>query len=221
MTYLAGLDAHTVVWIAPNFREPHLSAVHWLNENTAEGFSFFAVKLRVVRIGDSPVAPIFEIAAQPDGWTRSLAEKRKVAEGKQDPSSDLRMEFWKTYAEQHPDAAQNGVLPKRGWNAYFSLADGAVRVSIWIGEQQGGIYVGGRHGDKLSALERLSEKGPDLAKALGSQWYGDNAQGHVLGDRIELTYKDPSNWPGLIRWMEQKRKAYIAALGGVLGGTEA
>lgn len=54
MTYLAGLDAHTVVWIAPAFREPHLSAIRWLNEHTADGFSFFAVKARVVRIGDSP-----------------------------------------------------------------------------------------------------------------------------------------------------------------------
>ena len=34
LTYLLGLDAQFVVWIAREFREPHLSAIHWLNEHT-------------------------------------------------------------------------------------------------------------------------------------------------------------------------------------------
>ena len=54
MTYLAGLNAHIVIWIASAFREPHLSTIRWPNQHTADGFSFFAVKARVVRIGDSP-----------------------------------------------------------------------------------------------------------------------------------------------------------------------
>ncbi|WP_439525183.1 hypothetical protein [Marivita sp.] len=77
MTYLAGLEAQTVIWIAPQFREPHLSAIRWLNQHTADGFSFFAVKARVVRIGDSPFAPIFEVVEKPNDWNRAL---RPVAE---------------------------------------------------------------------------------------------------------------------------------------------
>jgi hypothetical protein len=73
MTYLAGLDAQTVIWIAPAFREPHLSAIRWLNEHTADGFGFFAVKARVVRIGDSPFAPIFEVVEKPDLWQRQIS----------------------------------------------------------------------------------------------------------------------------------------------------
>ena len=69
----AGLDARTVIWIAPEFREPHLSAVRWLNEHTAEGFSFFAVRLRVVRIEESPMAPVFEVVEKPNGWERRLS----------------------------------------------------------------------------------------------------------------------------------------------------
>ena len=60
MTYLAGLDAKTVVWVATDFRDAHLSAVNWLNEHTALDFAFFAVTVRVIRIGDSPLAPVFE-----------------------------------------------------------------------------------------------------------------------------------------------------------------
>lgn len=31
LTYLAGVQAHTVVWVAPHFEEAHRSAVRWLS----------------------------------------------------------------------------------------------------------------------------------------------------------------------------------------------
>ncbi|WP_172820809.1 hypothetical protein [Cyanobium sp. NIES-981] len=43
LTYLAGLEAKIVVWIAKEFPDPHLSAVRWLNDHTVEPLSFFAV----------------------------------------------------------------------------------------------------------------------------------------------------------------------------------
>jgi hypothetical protein len=58
MTYLAGLEAHTIVWIAADFREPHLSTLKWLNENTSESFAFFAVNVKAVRIEDSLIAAL-------------------------------------------------------------------------------------------------------------------------------------------------------------------
>ncbi len=36
MTYLAGLEAHTIIWVAKDFREPHLAALRWLNDHTGE-----------------------------------------------------------------------------------------------------------------------------------------------------------------------------------------
>ena len=55
MTYLAGLEAQTIVWIAPAFREPHLSAIRWLNEHTADGFGFRI--LRLARLQGGRVRP--------------------------------------------------------------------------------------------------------------------------------------------------------------------
>ena len=87
MTYLAGLEAKTVIWIAPAFREPHLSAIRWLNQHTADGFAFFALRLRVVRIGDSPYAPMFEVVEKPNGWDTAI---RTVAEAAQSDASRRR-----------------------------------------------------------------------------------------------------------------------------------
>ena len=72
LTYLAGLDANVVIWVAAEFRDAHLSAINWLNEHTVEPFAFFAVRVSVVRIGDSPLAPIFEVLARPNEWERRL-----------------------------------------------------------------------------------------------------------------------------------------------------
>lgn len=81
LTYLAGLEAQVVIWLAPQFREEHLSALRWLNQHTDDRFSFFAVRLRVVKIGNSPPAPLFDILEKPNTWDRRVQQKaREVAE---------------------------------------------------------------------------------------------------------------------------------------------
>ena len=47
LTYLAGINAKSVIWIARDFQEAHRSAVRWLNEHTDDDFAFFAVRLRL------------------------------------------------------------------------------------------------------------------------------------------------------------------------------
>ena len=71
LTYLAGLQAQSVIWVASGFEEAHLSAIRWLNEHTAEPFAFFAVRVGVVRIGASPMAPVFEVIERPLEWDRA------------------------------------------------------------------------------------------------------------------------------------------------------
>lgn len=75
LTYLSGLEAEIIIWIATDFREPHLSAINWLNENTNDKFSFFAIRLRVVRINHSIPAPVFDVLARPNQWERSMQKK--------------------------------------------------------------------------------------------------------------------------------------------------
>ena len=80
LTYLAGLEAQTVIWAAREFREPHLSAIRWLNTHTTDEFAFFAVKVRVVRIGDAPslVAPLFEVLERPNDWDRRVSIRERA-----------------------------------------------------------------------------------------------------------------------------------------------
>ena len=100
LTYLAGLNAQTVIWVARDFYDAHLSAIRWLNEHTADPFAFLAVRVRVVRIADSPVAPTFEILERPSEWDSAFESFQETGLSE---IGQFRRDFWEFYAQQYPD----------------------------------------------------------------------------------------------------------------------
>ena len=99
LTYAAGTDAATVVWIAVSFREEHRQAVDWLNSLAGEDARFFGIEIGAVRIGGSPVAPVFTLRAQPNDWHARLSAIAKSglpvsAKGQ------LYREFWGRFLQR-------------------------------------------------------------------------------------------------------------------------
>ena len=45
MTYAAGLDTVSIVWIAREFTDEHRAALDWLNEITGDKFNFFGLEI--------------------------------------------------------------------------------------------------------------------------------------------------------------------------------
>jgi hypothetical protein len=54
LTYAAGLQAVSIVWIAQQFTDEHRAALDWLNEITDGRFNFFGLEIELWRIGSSP-----------------------------------------------------------------------------------------------------------------------------------------------------------------------
>ncbi len=94
ITYAAGEDAKTLIWISKEFSEEHRQALLWLNENVIEGKAFFALEIHAYRIGGSAPAPHFLVISKPNEWTKrirgttprttkeellALAKERKIA----------------------------------------------------------------------------------------------------------------------------------------------
>lgn len=92
LTYAAGLDAVTIIWIAKRFREEHRAALDWLNSVTDEHVNFFGIEIELLQIDDSPVAPSFNITSQPNNWTRSVQAVRRSVE--LSVSDQLHLEYW-------------------------------------------------------------------------------------------------------------------------------
>ena len=115
VTYAAGVDARKIIWIAESFRPEHLAALQFLNENTHEDLSFFGVQIEVWRIGDSPLAPKFEVVAKPNDWLRSGREQARIA-ADSSPTKQLQLKFWVALidylAKAAPDIRTNKPRPQ-------------------------------------------------------------------------------------------------------------
>ncbi len=71
LTYAAGLQAVTVIWVATEFRREHRATLDWQNEITEERFRFFGVELRTWRTRTSGYRAEFAIVSKPEGWLQS------------------------------------------------------------------------------------------------------------------------------------------------------
>lgn len=98
MTYAAGLQAVTIVWIAERFTEEHRAALDWLNQITNASFNFFGLEIELWRIGNSAVAPKFNIVSKPNDWTRDVvAGAGKVDRDSLTETKQLQIKFWDAF----------------------------------------------------------------------------------------------------------------------------
>lgn len=76
ITYTAGLEALTVIWVAAGFVEQHRGALDWLNGNTPEDVGFYGVEVQLWRIGDSAPAPRFNVVSRPNIGFKEVRQDR-------------------------------------------------------------------------------------------------------------------------------------------------
>lgn len=96
LTYAAGLDAMTVIWIASKFREEHSAVVDWLNRITNERYRFFGLEIGLVKIGDCGPAATFSVVAKPNDWSQRRTEPvRPITE-----TERLHLKFWTAFVEE-------------------------------------------------------------------------------------------------------------------------
>jgi hypothetical protein len=100
MTYAAGLNAVTIVWIAARVAEEHRAAMDWLNEITDTEVRFFALEVELWRIGDSPAAPKFNVVSKPNDWSRSTSAAKKSVENAPLTASQQELfEYWEAFED--------------------------------------------------------------------------------------------------------------------------
>ena len=201
LTYLAGLNAQTIIWVAKDFREAHLSAIRWLNQHTTDPFAFFAVQVRVVRIGDdnsSPVAPLFEVLERPSHEESGWSEERK-----------FRYDFWKFYHQTYPE--DRIVRPLHSDSgAQYSVSD--VQISLYLALREVGIYIRPRPGDKR---ESTAQRILSISAALKGDDVGDAVSGnrhHGTVRKLSVDSHNRDNWPQIVEWMHEQLHKYIDVL---------
>ena len=203
LAYLAGLDAKVVVWIAKAFDAAHLSAIRWLNDHTDDPYAFFAVRIRVVRIGNSPLAPVFEIQEHPNDWDRSVKE-----EAKRDGLSELgqfRRDFWNHVGNRHPGEVRPGYA---GANVYRRVEEADLVVSLYLAARAVGVFLGGKRREDVDALQAKIEPYLEpLRAALGVEQLGLWAT-----TALKIETSERTNWDRMADWLHDRRVIYERVL---------
>jgi len=173
LTYAAGLNAKTIIWIAKQFTDEHRAALDWLNEISGRGMAFFGVEVELWQIGGSAPAPDFNIVSRPNDWSERVAE---VAEGEVTEIKLLQQEYWTALA---------GLLRERN----SVVAPRKPRRKCWMG------FSLGRAGFRLSAS--VSKFGPFIKVGVDCQ--GPDAKVHFAllekdKESIEQEVGCPLEW---------------------------
>jgi hypothetical protein len=117
LTYAAGTDAATIVWAATSFREEHRQALDWLNNLAGDRARFFGVEIGAVRIGDSAIAPLFTLRAEPNDWHAQLSVAARSTVLQVSGKGQLYREFWTRFLQRVRDERPSWTkakVPKTG-----------------------------------------------------------------------------------------------------------
>ena len=129
LTYAAGLNALTVVWVAARFTDEHRAALDWLNEVTAEGVNFFGLEIELWQIGDSAVAPKFNAVSKPNDWTKQVAAAAR-SEANVSDLKKQQLAFWTQFSEYLSEHSSR-VTPRKPYAQHW--ADYAIgRSHFWL-----------------------------------------------------------------------------------------
>jgi hypothetical protein len=97
LTYAAGFDASTVIWISEEFREEHGSVLKWLNERIGTDTKFFGVTVEVFQIDDSKPAYRFRSVIAPDDWERG---KRFLPDSSTSPKAEAYRQYFQRLIDE-------------------------------------------------------------------------------------------------------------------------
>ena len=130
ITYAAGKNAGTIIWIVKHARDAHRAAIEWLNNHSDEDINFFLIEIELWQINDSLLAPKFNVVEQPNNWVKEI-KKTKI--DTDSTTLQARFDFWSKFNEiafSDVDYKKEFKLRRPSKNHWYSLGIGVSRCEI-------------------------------------------------------------------------------------------
>lgn len=222
LTYAAGVGAdgagaRAIVWIAEQFNEPHRAALDWLNKSTEPGIRFFGVEIQLWRIGNSALAPKFNVVSRPNDWQKQITQETAALSA----TEALYQEFWAGFFDfcaKESTTLQFSNSPRKLWwlptkidspgygvNLTVSARSKRLECQLWI-----------EFGKAKEAFAALSEKRGEIVARLGSQVEFDEMPGKSPCKIFEKSVGDVADreqWPAIFKWLKERGEAYADLFG--------
>jgi len=220
MTYAAGLQAVTIVWIAERFTEEHRAAIDWLNAITDTDFNFFGIEIELWRIGDSAVAPKFNVVSKPNDWSKTVHQKKQQIEaGPLSESKQLALEFWQAFVARlaEADPSLRTMKPRAKYTIGSPIGRSYFYLVLFANPVNGQIrvFLNVSGNDSLRHFHLLHEMKEEIEVDFGMplDWKPrlEKAQSRI---RIDMPNGDPNNqddWPRQHDWLTDKLQRFNKA----------
>jgi hypothetical protein len=211
IAYAAGVGAKKVIWVAESFRPEHAAALQFLNDNTTDDLNFFAVEVELWKIGDSPLAPKFEVVVKPNEWAKTGREQARVAAATT-PTKQLQQKFWLALMD-HLGANAPQIRPQKprpqhwlnnsigragfGLNLTANTRDERLGVELWIPGVQAKQHFANLSDQKQDIEAKLGfeldwQELPDAKAVRIASWYPN------------APIEDEQRWNEYIEWLTQR-----------------
>lgn len=211
IAYAAGVGAKKVIWVAESFRPEHAAALQFLNDNTTDDLNFFAVEVELWCIGDSPLAPKFEVVVKPNEWVKSGREQARAA-SVTSPTKQLQLKFWMALIEKltvcapqirpqkpRPQHWLNNSIGRSGFglNITANTRDERLGVELWIPGADAKRHFNNLWAQKLNIEQQLGfeldwQELPDSMACRVASWYPS------------ASIEDEGRWNEYLDWLAQR-----------------
>jgi len=208
IAYAAGVGAKKVIWVAESFRPEHSAALQFLNENTTEELSFFAVEVELWQIGDSPLAPKFQVVVKPNNWAKSGREQARAASSTS-PTKLLQQKFWMALKDKLASTAPQ-IRPQKprmqhwlvssigrsgfGLNSIANTRDERIGVELWMS----GIGAKKHFADLLPKKDEIEG---ELGFQLDWQELPEKDACRIVSYNPDAPLEDESRWTEYMDWI--------------------
>ena len=206
LTYAAGLDAITVVWIAKRFTDEHRAALDWLNEITAEKVRFFGLEIELWRIGDSQMAPKFNVVSHPNNWAKTVDQ---IVHRQLTPVQELYREYWIALLELLEE--RNGIVkpvePGRLNSLAFAVGPSGFKLQASLNRSTKSISVSlwliATYAKRR--FNRLERDKTDIEKEIGVKLEWEERTGlqdkHIKFSLYDADHEDRQDWNRQHQWL--------------------
>lgn len=211
ITYASGHDAKTIIWIVKNAREEHRQAIDWLNEHTDEEINIFLCRIELWRIGNSDIAPKFQIVSIPNNWTKTL---KKNTDTKMTSREILKYNYWTQVKEtiDNEYSQFNSRTPHSHNFYYISIGSTLAFIILTINFRDLEIKAQVRIRENKDLFDYLYEFKDDIESEMGVDLNWDKSE-NKKSSQIRIIKKinllDETKWDESIKWqLDMASKLY-------------
>ena len=199
----------TTIWVAERFKDDHRAAIDWLNTSTNEDYSFFAVEIEALRIGDSDPAPFFNVVAKPNSWTKGSGNGQALVNGAEPQWYAKRRAYWASFGEYLKQNNAKFAIRTPGKDHWHSFSIGrsgfVIDATITPQKKRVGVELLIRRDAYKSGFKQLKSEQAEVQAIIGHEldWMelpGKQAT-RIAAFLPSVDAFDEDQWPVIQSWM--------------------